>query len=376
MKIGVVGTIWLNTPPKGYGGTEDVVYNLVNGLTDLGHDVTLFGPGTVEVNCKLVPTVERPLREMGVDWNNSNYALYHITEAFDRAASNAGGPDEFDILHVHLNKSSDFVSLPLALYSKIPVVFTLHFQLVGPEISKDQYIVLQKYREFPFITISDAQRRPNALNYIGTVYNGLDLRRFPYSDSPGQYLVWLGKINPVKGTKEAIIAARKAGMKIYVMGVVDRAESRMLAYFENEVKPLLEDSKVVFLGEVSHNEKTSVLSGASAFLNPILWEEPFGLVMAEAQSTGTPVISFRRGAAPEVIHDGKTGFLVDTLDEMVDKIKDLDSLSRRDCRDWIEEKFTIEKMVLGYEKAYNMTIANWGKYLERQKSILGVKAFD
>ncbi len=374
MKIGIVGSIWLNTPPKKYGGTEDVIYNLVNGLTVHGHEVVLFGPGTSKVKAKVFPTVKKPLRDMGVEWKNSNYPLFHITEAFDRAESKVGGPDEFDILHVHLNKSSDYIGLPLALASKTPVLFTLHFQLPDKKIKADRYIILNKYRALPFTTISNAQRKPLVLNYLATVYNSLDLRKFPFSELPGTYLTWLGKINPLKGTREAILAARRAGIKIYIMGAVDKGVPEMLSYYENEVKPLLDDKHAVWLGEVSHNEKTSILSGAKALLNPIQWEEPFGLVMVEAQAAGTPVISFNRGAAPEVIADGKTGFLVDHVDEMVDKIKNVDTLSRRACREWVEEKFTIEQMVLGYEKAYKIAIANWGEYMKKQKRLLRKKS--
>lgn len=368
MKVGVAGTLWLNTPPSGYGGTEDVVFNVVNGLTKRGHDVTLFGPATAKVDCKLVPTVEKPLREKGVDWKNGLYALYHLTEVFDRA-------EEFDVIHVQLNKSTDFVSLPLALICKTPVVFTLHFQLVPKDVREDQYIVLNKYREMPYVSISDSQRKAIPLNYISTIYNGLDLNRFPFSNSRGTYLVWLGKINPTKGTKQALLAAKKTDLKIYVMGAIDRGDPVMLSYYENEVKPLLDDKQVVFLGEVSQSEKASVLAGAIAMLNPIQWEEPFGLVMAEAMATGTPVISFRRGAAPEVIKDGRTGFLVDTLDQMVDKIKEVEHLSRHDCRKWIEERFTIQKMVQGYEEAYKIAIANWAKFKEKQIQLIKEHSF-
>lgn len=363
MKIGVVGSIWLNIPPKGYGGTEDVVYNLVNGLAKRGHQVTLFAAGTSDVGANVIPTIDKPLREKGVDWTNSGFVIYHMSEAFDRAGN-------FDLLHVHLNKTSDLVSLPLALLSKTPVVFTLHFKVFNKSERPDQYILLKKYRALPYISISDAQRRPNALNYIRTIYNGLDINKFPYSDSAGKYLAWLGKINPLKGTKQAILAAKKAGIKIYIMGPIDHGVPEMLSYYENEVKPLFDDKYVVFLGEVSHNEKTSILSGAMVLLNPIQWEEPFGLVMTEAQATGTPVIALDRGAVPEVVLNGKTGFIVKDIDEMVAKIPESGKLSRLACRQWVEQKFTNEKMVMEYEKAYVDVIRNWEGYVEKQKRLL------
>lgn len=363
MKIAVIGSIWLETPPLGYGGTEDVIYNLVQGLTAAGHDVTLFGPKTSKVNSRLIPTVGKPLRSFNISWENSSYPLYHITEVFDRAR-------EFDIIHMHLNKSSDLAGLPLSVLSNTPVVSTLHFKVFPRVEREDQYILLKKYRELPYVSISNAQRKPNDLNYVATVYNGVDLKKFPYSDIKGKYLAWLGKINPVKGTKEAILAAKKAGIKIYVMGPIDRGVSSMISYYENEVKPLLDDKTVVYLGEVSHNEKTSILSGAMCLLNPILWEEPFGLVMTEAQATGTPVIAYGRGAAPEVISEGKTGFIVSNINQMINKIAVVSTLNRHDCRKWIEENFTTDIMIKNYEEVYKKVIKNWDKYRSDQIKLL------
>lgn len=357
MKVGVVGTIWLNTPPKGYGGTEEVIYNLVNGLVDQGHDVTLFGPKTARVSSKVFPTVDLPLREQNVEWTNFPYTLYHMTEAFDHAS-------DFDILHVHLNKSQDFVALPLSLKSKTPVLFTLHFMLPTQDSNKDRYKVLCKYARLPFTSISNSQRDGIPLNFVKTVYNCLDINNFPFRDKANGYFVWLGKVNPVKGTKEAIIAAEKAGVKLYVMGAIDHGVQSMLRYYEKEIKPLIDGKSIVWIGEVDYVEKAKILGGAKAFINPILWEEPFGLVMAESQAVGTPVVSFNKGAAPEVIVNGKTGFLVDTLDEMVSKMKQIDSLERIDCRRNVEEKFTIEKMIQGYIDSYKITIENWEKYIQ------------
>lgn len=358
MKIGVVGTIWLNTPPKGYGGTEEVVYNLVNGLVDKGHDVTLFGPKTAKVKAKLIPTVDLPLREKNVGWENFPYTLYHITEAFDRAGN-------FDILHVHLNKSQDFMALPLARLSKTPVVFTIHFEIVNSPPREDRILVLEKYRNLPFISISDSQRQGIDLNFIKTVYNSLNIQSFPFNNKPEDYFVWLGKINPVKGTKEAILAAKKGGHKLLVLGAIDKGMPKMLSYYKDEIKPLIDNKNIIWVGEVSVSEKARILGKAKAFLNPILWEEPFGLVMVESQACGTPVISFRRGAATEVIIDGENGFLVDNLSQMIEKMDQTESIKRENCRKNVRERFTIEKMIEGYEEAYKITIENWKEYLAR-----------
>ncbi len=359
MKIGIVGTIWLNIPPKGYGGTEDVLYNLANGLVERGHQVSLFGPKTAKVKGTVIPTVEKPLRDLNVEWTNVAYILHHITAAFDRA-------EEFDLLHVHLNKSQDYCALPLAVFSPVPVLFTLHFKLPTPTYKQDRYAILHKYRALPFTSISDSQRGVG-LNFVATVYNSLDLKKFPFSEKSDDYFVWLGKVNPVKGTKEAIKAAKMAGVKLYVLGAVDEAEPTLHAYYEEEIKPLIDGEQIIWMGEVEVEEKARLLGGAKAFLNPILWEEPFGLVMAESQAVGTPVISFRRGAAPELVVDGKTGFLVDTVDQMVEKMKQIDKIDRKACRKNIEEKFTIAKMIDGYEKAYQTTRQHWNTYLNGAK---------
>ncbi|MCL4353122.1 glycosyltransferase family 4 protein [Patescibacteria group bacterium] len=345
MRIGIIGTIWYNTPPKGYGGTEEVVYNLVNGLAERGHEVSLFGPSTANTRAKLYPTVDKPLREKGVDWENVSYTLYHLTEAFDRES-------EFDILHMHLNKAQDYLALPLAFRSKVPVVFTFHFKLPTPDYKPDRYRLLQKYRKLPFISISNSQRGGRDWNFTATVYNGLNIDDFPFCEKAEDYFVWIGKVNPAKGTKEAIMAAKKAGVKLYLMGVVDTGVPELLSYYQEEVKPLVDNKNIIWVGEVGIKEKAKILGGAKAFLNPIAWEEPFGLVMTQSQAVGTPVISFNRGSAPELIINGKTGFLVNDLGEMADKIARVDSLSRFSCRKNVEEHFTIEKMVSGYEGAY------------------------
>ena len=359
MKIGIIGPIWLDIPPKRYGGTEEVIYNLANGLYEKGHDVTLFGPKTSKIKSKLIPTVDKPLKELNVDSNNNAYTLYHLTEAFDRAS-------EFDILHMHVNRNMDYMGFPFALCSDTPVLSTLHFTMPVDESLKDRYRVLMKYNKLPLTSISDAQRDNLDLNFIQTVYNSLDFEGFDFCEKPDDYFVWIGKVKPVKGTKEAIIAAKKAGVKLKLLGPIDRGVPEYLEYYEKEIKPMVDNKKIIWLGEVDTNKKIEVLRRAKAFLSPIQWEEPFGLVMAESQAVGTPVIVFNRGSAPELVVDGKTGFLVETIEEMVEKIKDVGYIDRKTCRQNIEEKFSIERMIEGYETAYGKTVSNWITYKESQ----------
>ncbi len=353
MKIGVVGTIWLNTPPKGYGGTEEVVYNLVNGLVEEGHEVTLFAPATAKTKAKLIPTVPKPLRDAKIDWTDSVSTLMHMTTAFDHAR-------EFDVLHVQLNRAQDYISLPLATHCQTPVLFTLHFKLPLRDKKRlTRKLVLEKYRSLPFVSISNSQRQGMDLNYIATVYNGLQLKQYPFFAHAGKYLVWIGRVHPDKGTKDAILAAKRAKQKLVVVGALDRGEPAIRDYYDNEIKPLLDGKEIVWAGEVSAGEKADILGKAAAFLNPIHWEEPFGLVMTESQAVGTPVISYRRGSAPELIVEGKTGFLVDSLEEMVEAISQVDKLTRTACRQNVIDHFTVPCMVDGYLDAYRTAINDW-----------------
>ncbi len=360
MKIGVIGTIWLDIPPKGYGGTEEVIYNLVNGLVDKGHEVSLFGSAKTKTNAKLIPTVNVPLRDKNVPWENVTYTLYHLTQALDREG-------EFDVIHMHLNKAQDYIALPLAISSKTPIIFTIHFRIPSLIYKPDRFAALQKYRFMPFVSISDSQRKGNDLSYIKTVYNGINLANYPFNSTPGDYFVWLGKIKHDKGTKEAILAAKQAGVKLYVLGAIDRGVPADLNYFENEVKPLIDNKQIIFKENVTLPEKAELLGKAKAMLNPINWEEPFGLVMAEAQATGTPVIAFKRGAASELIIEDKTGFLVYDIPEMVLKMKEVKNLNRADCRKNVEDRFSINAMVKGYEEAYLEIMRTWDNYIYNQK---------
>ncbi|MDE2025062.1 MAG: glycosyltransferase family 4 protein [Patescibacteria group bacterium] len=363
MKIGILGTIWLDIPPHDYGGTEQVIYNLVNGLSSRGHDVTLFGPQTAKIKGNLFPTVKFPLRELNIPWTDILYHLYHISEAFDHIR-------EFDILHVHLNRIQDYITLPLASLSPVPVLFTFHGLLPTKRDKPDEYHMLTKYRYLPFTSISDSQRANLPLNFIDTVYNSVNIKDYPFCKKSDDYLVWLGKVNPRKGTKEAIEIAQKANMPIHLMGKVDKDEPSTWTYYKNEVKPLLELPNVTWEENVPLEKKAKILGNAKAFINPLQWNEPFGLVMIEAQSTGTPVIVLNRGSAAEVVENGTTGFVVETLDEMVAKIAEIDTINRTTCRRFVTDKFSIQHMIIGYEHAYQKTIQSWYSAVQIERKSL------
>jgi len=366
MKIGMIGTIWEDIPPKKYGGTEQVIYNLTEQLVKMGHDVTLFAPATTKTSATLVPTVSEPLAKKHISWFDISYHLYHLTQVFDRA-------QEFDILHLHLNKNQDYMALPLASLSKTPVITTLHFSPPTPAYRPERYQLLAKYKDLPFTSISYAQRDASDLNFIANVYNCIDIKDYPFCPTPKEYFLWLGKIMPTKGTKEAILAAKKANVQLLIAGVVDSGVPEFVQYFEREVKSLIDGKQIIFLGEVGLPQKAKLLGEAKALLNPIQWEEPFGLVMLEAQACGTPVIATNRGAAPEVIQDGKTGFLVKDISEMVEKIRSVEELDRMACRKFVADMFTLEHLAEGYLRAYKATIEHWPTYLlgenERKESL-------
>lgn len=340
------------TPPTKYGGTEQVIANLCHGLTKKGHEVTLFAPANSTVDAKLFPTVSLPLRDQNIPWSEISYNLYHIATAFEQQGS-------FDVLHMHLNKNQDYMSLPLATYATTPILFTPHFKIPSPEYKPDRYALLQKYKHFPFTSISNAQRSPNYLNFIQTAYNSIRIEDYPFVARPDDYYVWLGKIIPTKGTKEAILIAKKAGVKLYVLGAIEAGTPEGIQYFTEEIKPLIDNKQIVFYENVGLPEKAVLLGNAKAFLNPIQWDEPFGLVMLEAQATGTPVIAINRGAAPELIVDGKTGFLVEDEDTMLAAIQKVATLDRHTVRHHVETNFTTEQMVNSYEKAYLQAIEEW-----------------
>lgn len=346
MKILQIGPLWENIPPPKYGGTERIVHYLTEGLVKNGHDVTLYACGTTKTKAKLVSVYPRPLFRDGVPWWNVMYPLLNITDAFDHQ-------EEYDIIHMHLNQGSDFMALPLCQPFKQKVVFTLHFPYEFNKTWRGNTEVFKKYHDLNYISISNSQRQGSEhMNWIETVYNGVDTDLYTFNPTPHDYFLWLGKFNPDKGTREAILAAHKAGVKLIVAGAVDKLEGADYQYYL-ECKQFIDGNNIKLIGEVSDKEKNELYGNAVGFLNPIQWNEPFGLVMTEAMATGTPVISFRNGAAPEIIEDGKSGFLVSSVDEMVNRIHEIHTINRKTCRERVENKFTVEKMVEGYEKTYH-----------------------
>lgn len=351
IRIAQVTDLYESVPPPLYGGTQRVVSSLTEGLVEKGHSVTLFACGTSKTKGNLVSVYPRALYREHIEATNIMYPLLNITELFKRAK-------EFDIIHAHLSLSTDYLSLLGSLLFPKKLLYTIHF--ISPILKgyKDRMAVLDTYKNAKYVSISNSARQGyEHLNWLETIYNGIEMDQFHFQPHPQNYFAWIGKFNPDKGTKEAILAAKKASVKLVLAGTIDLQKPRFKEYYEKEVKPLIDGKQIIYIGEKGGKEKDEFLRNAKGFLNPILWEEPFGLVSVEAMATGTPVISFRRGALKETVKDGETGYLVETVDQMAEKIKSIQAINRRTCREWVENNFSAKRMVEKYENLYQKLVA-------------------
>jgi glycosyltransferase involved in cell wall biosynthesis len=329
-------------PPVRYGGTERVVSLLTEELVRRGHDVTLFASGDSQTSAKLVPCCERGLR---LDDGVTDYIAYAITQ-LDAVYRRA---DEFDIIHNHI----DYLAFPVADVCPTPTLTTTHGRLDLREVRR----VYQTFPTLPLVAISEAQRASlPGLNWTGVVYNGIDLDRYRFRPDPGDYLIFLGRISPEKRPDRAIELARDVGRRLLIAAKVDPVDQE---YFKLAIAPLIaaQPSLIEFVGEIDDEAKDTLLGEAYACLFPIDWPEPFGLAMAEAMATGTPVVASRVGSVPEVVIDGVTGFVADTLHDMAEAIPRVPELDRRACRAHVEQHFSPSAMADGYERAYAAVLA-------------------
>ncbi len=355
MKILQIAPAWVNTPPKDYGGTEWVIANLITGLSGLGHDITLFATKNSRISGKHKFIFEKSLLEQEIPWTAALPALIHYHQAFKDAG-------KFDVVHAHLSSTTDMVILPfLADLSEkgIPNLMTIHSRWPFDIYSKMDKLFLKLYaKKILAVNISSSMLKtlPNKFRNGGFVYNSLDISKMKFNSRGGNYLTWLGKMNPEKGIANAIKIAKRAGEQFIFAGIVDRYKERSIKYFENQVKPLIDGRQIKYLGPADLKLKNKLLGGAKAFLNPINWDEPFGMVMAESMACGTPVISFNRGAAPEVIKDQQTGFLVNTSLEMIKALDRIKEINRFACRKHVEKNFSTKSAALKYLKLYRKEI--------------------
>jgi glycosyltransferase involved in cell wall biosynthesis len=336
LRIAQIAPLFESVPPPRYGGTERVVHWLTEELVAMGHDVTLFATGDSTTSARLVPTRARAARFVP-NFEENGAPYMRLLELVRRQA------DQFDVLHFHI----DFWPMPLFSRQATPFLTTLHGRLDRDWV-EDIYGL---FPDAPLVSISDSQRRPAPhLAYAATIHHGMPASTLrPVANGEGGYLAFLGRISPEKGIESALAIARQAGMKLRVAAKVGAEDAE---YHDRVVAPLLTRSDVEFIGEIDDSQKPAFLSNARALLFPIAWPEPFGLVMIEAMACGCPVIAFRQGSVPEVIEDGRTGFIVDDVTGAVAALGRLDRLDRAAVRRRFDERWTARRMAEDYVALY------------------------
>jgi glycosyltransferase involved in cell wall biosynthesis len=339
MRIAQVAPLFESVPPKYYGGTERVVSYLTEQLVSEGHEVTLFASGDSVTEARLIAVTRRSLR---LDKNCVDQLAHHVL-LLERVVQQA---DEFDVVHFHV----DYLHFPLSRRFRTPHVTTLHGRLDLPDLVP----LYREFRDTPVVSISNAQREPlSRANWQGTVYHGLPENLYGFRADSGSYFAFLGRISPEKRVDRAIKIAKRLGMPLKIAAKVDQVDKE---YYEGFVEPLLQDPSIEFVGEIGEGEKEEFLGGAYALLFPIDWPEPFGLVMIEAMACGTPVIAYDRGSVAEIMEEGRTGFIVDTLEDAVEASRQIPDLSRARCREVFENRFTAARMANSYLQVYERVI--------------------
>jgi glycosyltransferase involved in cell wall biosynthesis len=336
LKVAVLSPVWFHVPPSGYGGIEWIVALLADGLVEAGHDVTLFASGDSRTKARLAYVYpEAPSQWIG----RSHWELRHALACY-------GDPVEFDVINDH----TGMLGVAMSGLVETPVVHTVHGPMDGePGEMYEQLATLVP--NLHLISISLNQRRPKPeLPWLANCPNALDLSVYPCKPHTGDYLLFLGRMSPDKGCHRAIAVAMEREVPLKIAGKMQEPKER--AYFEEFVEPHLGIHGIEYLGEVSHGMKVELLQDARATLFPIEWEEPFGLVMIESMACGTPVIASNRGAVPEVIEDGRSGIIVEDYRQMADALERADALDPLECRRYVEERFSPERMVDDYVRAY------------------------
>jgi glycosyltransferase involved in cell wall biosynthesis len=344
MRIAMVAPPWVPVPPPAYGGTEAVVDQLCRGLASAGHEVTLFATGDSRCPVPIEWVYETARTD---DMGNAAIELRHLLHAYDRI-------DGFDVAHDHTLVGP----VRAAALATMPVVTTNH----GPFDEELTDIYRATGDRVQVIAISQRQAaRARDIPIARVIHHGVDPSRFPVGSGQGGYLVFLGRMAPSKGVDLAARAAREAGATLVIAAKMREQAER--EYFEARVRPLL-GSTVEFIGEVGFDEKVDLLANARALLNPIQWEEPFGMVMVEALACGTPVVTSPMGAAPEIIDHGVTGFLCGRAGDLAEGIDSVGALDRSACRAVVLERFTTDRMVADHLEVYAEAVRRHGRRLE------------
>ena len=335
MKIAVLSPVAWRTPPRHYGPWEQIASNIAKGMVKKGVEVTLFATGDSITAGKLDSVCAQGYEE---DRTQDAKVLecLHISNLMEKAG-------DFDLIH----NNFDFLPLTYSGLIKTPVITTIH------GFSSQKIIpVYKKYNSIGhYVSISNADRSPG-LDYLATVYNGLNVEDFDFVEQPEDYLLYFGRIHYDKGCAEAIQIAQKSKRKLLIAGIIQDEN-----YYREKVEPYLND-QIEYIGHAGPEKRNELLGKAAALLHPINFNEPFGMSVAEAMLCGTPVIAFNRGSMPELIQSDKTGFLVDTINEAVEVVSNLKNIKRKDCRDWAKSKFSSEKMVDDYFDLYKKILGN------------------
>ncbi len=339
MRIAQVAPLFESVPPTQYGGTERVVSYLTEELVRQGHDVTLFASADSVTRARLAPQCPRSLRLDPTVVDRGAHHMLMLEHVFARIA-------EFDIIHFHV----DYLHFPLSRRDSVAQLTTLHGRLDLPDLQP----LFREFTDMPVVAISNAQRRPLPFAcWHGTVHHGLPRDMYRFHKKPGKYLAFLGRIAPEKRLDRAIAIARRVGLPLRIAAKIDAVDRE---YFEARIRPLLKQPGVEYIGEIGDGEKDAFLGNALAFLFPIDWPEPFGLVMLEAMACGTPIVAYRRGSVPEIVESGVSGFIVDGLEGAVQAVKQAASLNRRRCRAAFERRFTVDRMAGDYLRIYERLV--------------------
>lgn len=340
MKIAQISPLYESVPPKLYGGTERVVSYLTEELVRQGHEVTLFASGDSETRAKLLSPCAESLR---LNKQCEDQLVYHmlLMEMVQREI------EIFDILHFHI----DYLHFPFSRKNSKIHVTTLHGRLDIPDLIP----LYQEFTEMPVVSISRVQRDPLPwINWQRTIHHGLPEDLYQLYPEEGKYLAFLGRISPEKKVERAIEIAKRSGIPLKIAAKVDKAD---IEYFKDTIQPLLGHPLIEFLGEISEKDKGDFLGNAIALLFPIDWAEPFGLVMIESMACGTPVIAYKMGSVPEIITEGVSGSIVNSIEEAVSAVDKINTISRKGCRSEFEQRFTVGTMASNYIRLYETLIA-------------------
>ena len=337
MRIAQIAPLWFTVPPHTYGGSEFVVSVLTEELIRRGHEVTLFATGDSKTGAELVPIWPKGLVKSNLA---TPFAAHFAVQAL-LYKELLEKQNEFDIIHDH----SEEYGVPFSPSLKPPIVSTLHCPL-----TEERIILFKKYPNINYVAISKNQKRSGpGINIVKTIYHGIPVEKYDFNSKPENYLFWLSSIQPDKGAATAIEIAKMAGENLIIAGPI---HSHNADYFEYRIKPLIDGKQIQFVGEADFEKKIELFKNAKAFLFPIRRQEPFGLVVIESMACGTPVIAFKEGSMPELIEQGKTGFLVNSSGEAVRALKKIKTISREYCREYVKKNFPLRRMVNRYERLY------------------------